>query len=38
VLGVFGGGGFLTIVVSLCIFFAFFFLKKIHDAEIPEQN
>ncbi|CAM2985888.1 DUF3149 domain-containing protein [Pseudoalteromonas distincta] len=30
--------GFLTIVVSLCIFFAFFFLKKIHDAEIPDQN
>jgi hypothetical protein len=30
--------GFLAIVVSLCIFFAFFFLKKINDAEIPDQH
>jgi uncharacterized membrane protein len=30
--------GFLGVVISLCLFYVYYFIKKVHDAELPEQN
>ena len=29
--------GFLAIVIGLCLFYVYYFMKKINDAEVPEQ-
>ncbi|MBE0366522.1 hypothetical protein J8L98_13675 [Pseudoalteromonas sp. MMG013] len=29
--------GFLGIVIGLCLFYVYYFIKKINDAEVPEQ-
>jgi hypothetical protein len=29
--------GILTTVISLCLFYAFYFIKKINEAEIPKH-
>jgi len=30
--------GFLGVVISLCLFFVCFFMKKVHDADLTEQH
>lgn len=30
--------GFLGVVISLCLFFVYYFMKKIHDSDISDQN
>ncbi|BBW90014.1 hypothetical protein PS1M3_01010 [Pseudoalteromonas sp. PS1M3] len=30
--------GFLGVVISLCLFFVYFFMKKVHDADLKEQH
>ncbi|WP_171038602.1 hypothetical protein [Pseudoalteromonas sp. S2893] len=30
--------GILGVVISLCLFYAFYFIKKISEAEIPEHH
>ncbi|MDN3378486.1 MULTISPECIES: hypothetical protein [unclassified Pseudoalteromonas] len=29
--------GFLGVVISLCLFFVYFFIKKVHDDDTPNQ-
>jgi hypothetical protein len=30
--------GFLGVVIGLCLFYVYYFIKKVSEAEIPEQH
>jgi len=30
--------GILSVVVALCLFYVFYFIKKIKEAEVPDQH